>query len=58
MDGRWRGGGGVRGGVVEGAVEGLWRVVEGSGEEWRVVEGVEGGGGAKPLQNNVEIERI
>ena len=42
--GRWRGGGGVGGG----AVKGLWRDVEGSG----------GGGGAKLLQNNVEIERI
>ena len=43
-NGRWRGGGGVGGGVVEG----LWRGVEVSG----------GGGGPKPLQNNVEIERI
>ena len=49
--GRRRGAGEVSGGVGGGDVEG-------GGGEWRGWRGVEGGGGAKPLQNNVEIERI
>ena len=41
----WRGKGGVIGGVGGGGVKGMWR-------------GVEGRGGAKPFQNNVEFETI
>ena len=56
--GRWRGyGGTVEGSGVGG---GEWREVKGEwmGGEWWGWRGVEEGGGAKPLQNNVEIERI
>ena len=42
----------VSGGVGGGVVEGLSMGIEGGGGE------VEGGSGAKPVQNNLEIERI